>query len=150
MQKTNLIPQIALAVMLAISVVIGLVFFFGGDVDPNAEYVEPNFTGALLNWAYVLIGLVCFATVIAAVMGFITSIQSDPKSALIGLGSMVALGLLLLITYFAADTHQLPLATGEAQSEFDLRISGMCIVSAFLLAGIASFVALFGWVLKRF
>ena len=81
MQKTNLIPQIALAVMLAISVVIGLVFFFGGDVDPNAEYVEPNFTGALLNWAYVLIGLVCFATVIAAVMGFITSIQSDPKSA---------------------------------------------------------------------
>lgn len=146
----NKIPQIALIAMLAISVIVALLFFLGGDVNPDAEYVEPNNTGALLTWAYILIGLVCTVTVFAALMGFITKISSDAKSAMISLGGIVVLALLLCITYFSADTTPLPLVEGTEQSTFDLRISGMCIASAFILAGIASFVSLFGFLAKRF
>ncbi|MBO4804697.1 MAG: hypothetical protein IK005_09335 [Paludibacteraceae bacterium] len=146
----NRIPQIALIAMLAISVIVALLFFLGGDVDPNAEYLEPNNTGMLLGWAYFLVGAVCVVTLVAAGIGFITKISSDAKAATTSLVSIVALALLLCITYFAADTHPLPLVEGTEQSEFDLRISGMCIVSAFILAGIAAFVSLFGFLAKRF
>ncbi|MBP5457919.1 MAG: hypothetical protein J6Y37_15625 [Paludibacteraceae bacterium] len=147
---TNKISQIALIAMLAISVIVALLFFLGGDVDPDAEYVEPKNTGLLLTWAYILVGAVCVVTLAAAGIGFATKIASDPKSATTSLVSIVALALLLCITYFAADTTPLPLVDGTQQSEFDLRISGMCIVSAFILAGIAAFVSLFGFLVKRF
>lgn len=149
MRIFNKIPQIALIAMLAISVIIALMFFLGGDVNPDAEYVEPNFTGALLNWAYVLIALVVTVTIIAALIGFSNSISSKPKSAMVSLGGILVMALLLGITYMSADTAALPIS-GIEQSETDLRLSGMCIVSAFILAGIASFVSLFGFLAKRF
>ena len=82
MQSLNKIPTIALAVLLAISVLISIMFFCGGDVDPNAEYLEPNFTGALLNWGYILIGVAAIATIIVAIVGFIIKIQADTRSAI--------------------------------------------------------------------
>lgn len=146
----NKIPQVALIAMLAISVIVALMFFLGGDVNPDAEYVEPNFTGALLNWAYALIGLVVLVTAIAAIVGFYNSVSSDPKSAMVSLGGIVVLALLLGITYFSADTTALPLVNDAEQTESDLRLSGMCISSAFILAAIASFVSVFGFLAKRF
>ena len=151
MQRLNKIPTIALAVLLAISVLISIMFFCGGDVDPNAEYLEPNFTGALLNWGYILIGVAAIATIIVAIVGFIIKIQADTRSAITSLVGIGVVALLLIITYSAADTTPFSnISEDTDQSEFSLKITNMCIVSSFILAAIATFVSLFGFLVKRF
>ena len=45
----NKLSSIVLYVLCAITIVITLLFFLGGDVDPNADYVEPVYTNAMIN-----------------------------------------------------------------------------------------------------
>lgn len=150
MQSLNKIPTIALAILLAISIVVSLMFFFGGDVDPNAEYPEPTFTGSLLNWGYILFVLTAVVTIILAIAGFIIRLGSDFRSAIISICGISAVIILLLITYFSADvTPYANLSEDTDQSEVSMRLTNMCVVSSFILAGIVTLVTLLGFLIKR-
>ena len=64
---------------------------------------------------------------------------------------MCGLALMLIITYFGADTTPMNIVGYEGSQEpWVYKITNMCMVSAMILAAIATFVTLFGFVLKRF
>lgn len=148
---SNKISSIVLYVLLALSVILGCVFFFGGVEDPDAEYVQPNATGSLLGWTYFLIGLVCLVTIFAACSGFILKFKQDPKGAIINVIVVLCLALLLLITYLTGDTTPIKtIASDVAQDSTSMCLADMCLKSGFVLAGIAVLSTLFGWVFKKF
>lgn len=145
------ISKYVLYALLAISVVIAIVFFFGGNVDDNAEYLQPNFTGTLLNWTYILLGVVCVATIGAALTNFILKLKQDPKGAIINVIVILLLALLLLITYLTGDTTPIKqIASDVSQDNTSLQLADMCLKSGFILAFIAILSTLTGWIAKKF
>ena len=55
--KIRKISSWTLLISSIISVIVLVMFFTGGVVDPAAEMKEPIYTGLLLNWTYALFAL---------------------------------------------------------------------------------------------
>ena len=151
MYKLNkIIPNIVLAAILAIAVIVCLLFYLGGDVDPTAEILEPVHTNLLLNYTYVLLFLVFLVTVASAVIMFVTKLIADPKSAMIVFIGVGALALLMILTYALGDVTPLniPGFDGE-QTAFDLKLTNMSLYSSYILFGIAVVVSSLSFLSKR-
>lgn len=95
---TEKILKIITIVMFAITLVILGMFMFGGDV-PDQIYTTPIYTGALLNWAYVLFVI----AIIAAIIFPITRLFTRPKQAMKSFIGLVALAVVILFAYLLAD-----------------------------------------------
>ena len=95
---TEKILKIITIVMFAITLVILGMFMFGGDV-PDQIYTTPIYTGALLNWAYVLFVI----AIIAAIIFPITRLFTRPKQAMKSFIGLVALAVVILLAYLLAD-----------------------------------------------
>lgn len=148
------INRVVLAVLMAISVIVCAVFFFGGteDVATTAGDLEaPVYTSLLLNWSYILFALTAIVTIAFAVMTFVSKLSYDWKSVVVPMISFVVLVVLLLATYFGADTTPINIVGYEGSQEpFIYQITNMCLVSSCILAAIATFVTLFGFLIKKF
>lgn len=125
--------------LLVVSLVACLTFFFGGsEVDPsgNKEYLQ---TGLLLGWVYVLIGAVIVATVCFTLLGFFNSFKVNRKKALTNLFMIVALGVILLVTYAIGDATELPFI-GEDSQKYNtagwLKVIDMCLFTIYTLGGL--------------
>jgi uncharacterized membrane protein len=92
-----------LAAIIITLVVLGL-FLFGGQVAPEKKLVpdmsQPVFTDMLLYWAYALLVITIVALIIFAIFGFIHSLKVNPKGAMRGLLVLVAMVVILGISYF--------------------------------------------------
>ncbi len=95
---TEKILKIITIVMFAITLVILGMFMFGGDV-PDQIYPTPIYTGALLNWAYVLFVI----AIIAAIIFPITRLFTRPKQAMKSFIGLIALAVVILFAYLLAD-----------------------------------------------
>lgn len=157
MYKLNrIIPNITLAVLLAITVIVCLLFYVGGNVDPSdkivadIDIVEPVYTDLLINYTYLLLVLTCIVTVASAIFSFATKIKSNLKSAMtsfIGIGSMA---LLLILTYALGDATPLNILGYEGQqTAFDLKLTDMCLYSSYILLGIAIIISVLSFFVKR-
>ena len=73
-------------------------FMFGGEI-PNQLYDTPIYTGALLNWAYVLFGI----AIIAAIIFPIARLFTRPKQAMKSFIGLLAVLIIVLIAYTMAD-----------------------------------------------
>ncbi len=151
MYKLNrIIPNIVLAVLFAITLIVCLLFYIGGDVDPTAEILEPVYTGLLLNFIYVLFALTIVVTIISVAVMAATKFASNPKSAIITFAGIGALALMLFLISVLGDTTPLniPGFDGE-QTTFDLKLTNMCLYSSYILLGIAIVVSGLSFLSKR-
>ncbi len=148
------INKVVLAVLMAISVIVCAVFFLGGteDVPTTAGDLEaPVYTSWMLNWSYILFALTAVVTIIFAVMTFVSKLSYDWKSVVVPMISFVVLVVLMLATYFGADTTPINIVGYEGSQEpYIYQITNMCLVSSIILAAIATFVTLFGFLVKKF
>lgn len=151
MEKIN---KYVLWVLMAISVIITVIFFVGGieSVDTTAGAMDaPVYTSTMINWCYVLLALAAIATVFFAMMTFVSKAMYDVKSIIVPLVSVIGLGLLLLITYTTADTTPINIVGYEGSQEpWIYKLTNMCMVTSAILASIATFVTLFGFIAKKF
>lgn len=153
--KSRKISSWTLIGLLVVTLGIVLAFFLGGkDFDAAGNKVYAN-TSALLLWADILIIATLAAAVIFAIVGFAQSFQRSPKRALTSLGGLVALVILLVVTYAAGngDINSLPLLTEEVReqigdSQFPLKSADMAIISAVILLCLNAVAILWG-VIKR-
>lgn len=95
---TEKILKIITIVMFAITLVILGMFMFGGEV-PDQLYSTPIYTGALLNWAYILF----IIAIIAAIIFPIVRLFTRPKQAMKSFIGLVALAVVILFAYLLAD-----------------------------------------------
>ncbi len=103
MNKKKILNIVTLVMFLITLVLLGL-FIFGGKV-PNQVYPTPVYTGALLNWAYILCGIAILAAVVFPIIRLFTRPKQAMKS-FIGLAGLVVI---VLIAYALADDTPLKL-----------------------------------------
>jgi hypothetical protein len=101
----NRVITIGLYVLMAVSAVFVLIFYFG-SVVPGTEdtpYKEPVITEAFLTWAYILIGLAVLFALLFPIIRMVT----NPKNALKTLIGVVGMVVLVGIMYMLASDEVL-------------------------------------------
>lgn len=89
-----------LYVFIAISVVLAVLFYFGG-IDEITE--EPFYTTSFLNWGYVLFFASLIVTVVLQLVNFIKLFAADSKAALKSLAGIVGIVAVIGIAYAMGD-----------------------------------------------
>ena len=143
---------ILLAVM-AISIGVLALFFLGGVTpESNNDWKEYNYTSELLYWVYIMLALSIIALLAFGLLQFITSLKTNPKTALASLSVIVVFGALLGITYSIGDSTPLASITNADITKYNvpmwLKISDMWIYSMYILL-ILCVVSLLATQLKR-
>jgi len=104
MKNYKLIPKISLWVLMAISVVFTIMFFAGGtngSLEVAGDFLDiPRFTDLLLDWTYVLVGLVCLITLGVVVWEFAKNCKYDRKKAISTLAVVVGFIILIVVCWF--------------------------------------------------
>lgn len=122
-------------VLAGISLAVFAIFLFGGsEIDAKGNKVYA-FTDILLYWVYALGGIA-----IITVLGFVlkelfSKFASNPKEAFASIAGVLALLVLLVITYAIGDDT--PLKLNEEAQKFNspgwLKVSDMWIFSTYFL-----------------
>ncbi len=146
------LSKIVLYVIIAISVVVMGLFFFGGGseqalsdaADADMFYV-PNYTSLAINLATILLFVAIAAAVILAVWGFIQAPKQSGKSLL----GLALLGGVLLVAYLSSDATPVTLSDGKVFSDaFQLKLADVCLISAFILLILTVLSIGIGWAMR--
>ncbi|MBP6370243.1 MAG: hypothetical protein KA298_05160 [Paludibacteraceae bacterium] len=146
----NNLSKIALYVLIGISAVVTVLFFWGGNVEASAEYLEPTYTQELIMLMYAFIGIAFLVTLVSLLISFVLDLQSDVKTALKPVISIVALVVLLGLAWVFADGSSIQILGMDVQpSEADLKFVDMQIKSIYFLSGIAVLLMFLSFFTKR-
>lgn len=144
------LSRIVLYVLCAITIVISVLFFMGGDVDPNADYVEPVYTNAMINMMYACFFLTAILAVVSACWQFVIKLQSNRSSAIKTIVSIGLAALVLVVSYFVSSGESITLlGTGEVVDEQTIRIVDMMIYTIYTMVGAAILLMIFGPLAKN-
>ena len=134
--KIRKISSWTLLISSIISIVVLVMFYAGGVVDPSVEMKEPIYTGLLLNWTSILFFVTIISTVIFALWQFTSLLKTSPKSALASLIVVVLFAAVLFITYSMGDATPLTGLNADSQAyniPSRLKITDMWINSTIVL-----------------
>ena len=137
--------RIVLIVLLALSALIFVMFYAGGE----NIHGEPKFTNLFMIWAAILTSVAVGLTIILPVIQMIT----NPKNAKKGLIGVVALAVVIAIAYGLSSGELLGITNAEL-IEYDnpstLRYAGMMLNSIYVLAGLTIVSMIYSEVSKAF
>ena len=145
----NKLSSIVLYILFAATVVVSLLFYLGGYVDPNAEYVEPVYTNSLMLLMYAFVAIAAVIVLVTQTIQFVKKAISEPKTALKSILGIALLAVILVVTYFVSDGKQVEVLGVEPISETWIRLVDMQLYSAYILAGIALVLMAVGSVFKK-
>ena len=144
------LSRIVLYVLCAITIVVTLLFFMGGDVDPNADYVEPVYTNAMINLMYACFFLTALFAVVSAIWQFVIKLQSNRGSAIKTVVSISLTVLVLVVSYFISTGESITLlGSGEVVDEQTVRIVDMMIYTIYTMVGAAILLMIVGPLAKE-
>ena len=145
----NKLSSIVLYILVAATVVVSLLFYLGGYVDPNAEYVEPVYTNSLMLLMYAFVAIAAVIVLVTQTIQFVKKAISEPKSAIKSILGIALLAVILIVTYFVSDGKQVEVLGVEPISETWIRLVDMQLYSAYVLAGIALVLMAVGGLFKK-
>ncbi len=145
----NKLSSIVLYILSAATVVVGLLFYLGGDVDPNAEYIEPVYTNSLILLMYSFVAIAAIIVVIGQTFEFVRKAIANPKQALKSILVFTLLAILLIVTYFVSDGKQVEVLGVEPISEVWVRIVDMQLYSTYVLTAIGLVLMAVGGLFKK-
>lgn len=147
-----------LYVMLAITLVILGMFFFGGETPLDQRLVadtameEPAQTDALIYWMYILFGIAVIITIAAAIYQFVTGFIDSPMTAIKSLLGLILIIVVLVISW-AMGSDQPLVMTGYDGAEnvpFWLKLTDMFLYTIYIMMG-AMILLIFGFgIAKKF
>ncbi len=144
------ISKIVLYILCAITIVITVMFFFGGSVDPDAEYVEPVYTNAMIGMMYACFFLTAFFTLVATLWQFIIKLSSNKASAIKTIVSFGLVAIVLIVSYFASSGEEITLiGDGSVATEETVRIVDMMIYTIYAQSAVAVLLMIFGPLAKK-
>ena len=134
---------------IAISVVLAVLFYFGG-IDEITE--EPFYTTSFLNWGYALFFASLAVTVVLQLVNFIKKLMHDGASALKSLGGIVGLAAVILIAYAMGDDSilKIPGYDGEYNTPFWSIFTDTMLYSMYGLAALAALSIVVTSIIKVF
>lgn len=156
--KIQKISGTVLYVVLAITLVILGVFFFGGETPLDQRLVadpamsEPAQTDALIYWMYILFIISIVVTVIAAIYQFVTGFIDAPKAAIKSLIGLLVIILVLVISWIMGSDHPLVMQgySGTENVPFWLKLTDMFLYTIYIMMG-SMILLIFGFgIAKKF
>lgn len=147
-----------LYVMLAITLVILGMFFFGGETPLDQRLVadtameEPAQTDALIYWMYILFGIAVIITIAAAVYQFVTGFIDSPMTAIKSLLGLILIIVVLVISWAMGSDQPLvmPGYDGAENVPFWLKLTDMFLYTIYIMMG-AMILLIFGFgIAKKF
>ena len=145
----NKLSSIVLYILFAATVVVSLLFYLGGYVDPNAEYVEPVYTNSLMLLMYAFVAIAAVIVLVTQTIQFVKKAISEPKTAIKSILGIALLVVILVVTYFVSDGKQVEVLGVEPISETWIRLVDMQLYSAYILVGIALVLMAIGGLFKK-
>lgn len=129
--------KIILYILLAISVVIGLLFLFTNKGDDTM--VSP-----LLNWAYILLGV---GILLAVFMPLIYRSGKGSKTTLINIGFFLVV---LVVSYLLASGNEVELSPSVTRPTHSvLKMTDTVLIMSIILLVVAILVTIFGGLIKK-
>ncbi|MCF8221798.1 MAG: hypothetical protein K9J25_01530 [Bacteroidales bacterium] len=134
---TSRIIQIILWLLMAVTVVFAVIFYFGSVKEGTAgtRLEEPVVTQPFLTYAYVLF----FAAAGVQVIFSIINIIINPKGIKKGIASLVVVAAVVVLAFLMADDTvlNLPHFTGKGNEPTTLKYVGTGLYTAYFLVGLA-------------
>ncbi len=144
------LSKYVLYILCAATLVVTALFFFGGDVDPDADYVEPVYTNAMIGMMYACFFLTGFLAVVSAIWQFVIKLQSNKGSAIKTIASFGLVAVLLVATYFISSGEEIQLiGDGTVVGEETVRMVDMMIYTIYAQSVIAILLMIFGPLAKK-
>lgn len=147
-----------LYVMLAITLVILGMFFFGGEtpldqrLGADTAMEEPAQTDALIYWMYILFGIAVIITIAAAIYQFVTGFIDSPMTAIKSLLGLILIIVVLVISWAMGSDQPLvmPGYDGAENVPFWLKLTDMFLYTIYIMMG-AMILLIFGFgIAKKF
>ncbi len=137
------ISSIVLWVSIAISVVLAIMFFVGGDepatLSTGGETTTPVWTDQLMYWVYAIVLIGVALLVIFAIKTLITMFQTDAKAATKSLCTVLAFVALMVVCYVMSPSTEFSrIVNGETQtfSEVEMKMTDMWLYSIYTLVAL--------------
>ncbi len=133
--------------MIGITVILVAMFYLGGNVEGEA-YTTPVNTDLLLVWGMILFGIATLLAVVFPILQIIT----NPKGAGKGLMGLLALVVVVLISYALSDGTllDLPGYTGPDNNPTSLKFADTVLYTMYIL-GVGAILSIVGTeILRRF
>ncbi|MEA3316775.1 MAG: hypothetical protein U9R54_02340 [Bacteroidota bacterium] len=141
----NKLIRISLIVLIAVSALFGLMFYFGGTVPGTED--QPVYTQLFIVWAYILTGISVGLTVVFPIFQMIQNPKSLKKSFM----GILSIAVLVFIAYITASEETIQVAGGK---EFDvsnvLKNVGTGIYTMYFLSVIAILSIFYTEIAKMF
>ncbi|MDR0743074.1 MAG: hypothetical protein LBF05_01780 [Tannerella sp.] len=150
-RKIRKISSWTLLIVAIISIAVFALFYLGGDGDPIGERRNPVYTGELLYWGYILLGICALSMILFGITQFANKFKINPQSALMALGVLVGFVILLIVAYSIGDATPLLGINADSQQynvESWLKITDMWLYAMYILLGLAVVAILWGSVKK--
>lgn len=152
--KIQKVSGSVLYVILAITIIVAGLFFFGGE-DPNPlvpDMSQPVYTDSLIYLMYVLLGITIVITLAAAVYQFVMNFIDSPKAAIKSLASIIALVGLLIVTWAAGSEQALvmPGYDGAENVPFWLKLTDMFLYTIYIMMAVLILLILGFGISKKF
>ncbi|MBP5259799.1 MAG: hypothetical protein J6Z12_04110 [Paludibacteraceae bacterium] len=146
----NKISKIVFLVLVALTAVVIGLFYLGGDVDPTAEYVEPVYTGALVNLMFGFVALAALAVLVMVGVNFVLKLMADPKKALLSTLGFVGFLVFVGIIYAIAPGEQINiLGIDEVPSHTMVKIVDAELYLMYIMTGAALLLMICGSFAKK-
>jgi hypothetical protein len=145
----NKLSSIVLYILFAATIVVSVLFYAGGSIDPSAEYVEPTYTNSLMLLMYAFFAIATIIVLITQTIEFGKKAISAPKTALKSILGIGLLAVILVVTYFVSDGKQVEVLGVEPISETWIRIVDMQLYSAYILVLVALVLMAVGGLFKK-
>jgi len=152
MDTIHKISKYILYALLAISIVIFGLFFFGGTIKPTSDSVEPVNTNSLMFWTYSLLALSVLVILLSIASQSFIRFQSSPRLAIKSLIGLFLLILLFFISWLLSSEEILALQSydGNENVPFWLRLTDMLLYTIYFLMG-ATILLIIGFgIAKKF
>lgn len=152
--KIQKVSGSVLYVILAITIIVAGLFFFGGE-DPNPlvpDMSQPVYTDSLIYLMYVLLGITIVITLAAAVYQFVMNFIDSPKAAIKSLASIIVLVGLLIVTWAAGSEQALvmPCYDGAENVPFWLKLTDMFLYTIYIMMAVLILLILGFGISKKF
>ena len=152
--KIQKVSGSVLYVILAITIIVAGLFFFGGE-DPNPlvpDMSQPVYTDSLIYLMYVLLGITIVITLAAAVYQFVMNFIDSPKAAIKSLASIIVLVGLLIVTWAAGSEQALvmPGYDGAENVPFWLKLTDMFLYTIYIMMAVLILLILGFGIAKKF
>jgi predicted RND superfamily exporter protein len=144
------IAKYVLWALMAVSLVLVAIFFFGGFVEgtQGTSSAEPVITETILKWAYVLLVIAAIFTLVFPLIFISSNLRSAKR-----LGIVVVIGaVLIFISYQLADDEVLNLIqyTGPDNIPSTLKIVGTFLIFTYILGALAILSVIYSSVANLF